>query len=114
MIESTNPADPKIMSATLTKILVWDIPARLLHWAFAASLGAALAIGLLVEKEHALFQLHMLLGIIAIFLLAVRLVLGLVGSRYSLMLTRLRREHFLMRAVHRQEHRSATRRVCRK
>ncbi len=83
MIESTNPADPKIMSATLTKILVWDIPARLLHWAFAASLGAALAIGLLVEKEHALFQLHMLLGIIAIFLLAVRLVLGLVGSRYS-------------------------------
>jgi cytochrome b len=67
----------------MTKILVWDIPARLLHWAFAASLGAALAISLLVDKERPLFQLHMLLGIVAVFLLVVRIVLGLIGSRYS-------------------------------
>jgi cytochrome b len=67
----------------MTKILVWDIPARLIHWAFAASLGAALAISLLVDKERPFFQLHMLLGIVAVFLLAVRIVLGLVGSRYS-------------------------------
>ena len=67
----------------MTKILVWDIPARLLHWAFAGSLGAALAISLLADKDRPFFQLHMLLGIVAIFLLAVRLVLGLIGSRYS-------------------------------
>jgi nucleotide-binding universal stress UspA family protein len=67
----------------MTKILVWDIPARLLHWAFAASLGAALAISWLVDKERPLFQLHMLLGIVAVFLLVVRIVLGLIGSRYS-------------------------------
>lgn len=67
----------------MTKILVWDIPARLLHWGFAASLTAALGIGLLVDDEQPLFQLHMVFGIIALFLLAVRVVLGLVGSRYS-------------------------------
>ena len=67
----------------MTKILVWDIPARLLHWAFAASLMAALAISLLVDKERPIFQLHMVLGIVAVFLLAERIVLGLVGSRYS-------------------------------
>jgi cytochrome b len=67
----------------MTKILVWDIPARLLHWAFAASLMAALAISLLVDKERPIFQLHMVLGIVAVFLLAERIVLGLVGSRYA-------------------------------
>lgn len=67
----------------MTKILVWDIPARLFHWGFAASLTAALGIGLLVDDEQPLFQLHMVFGIVALFLLAVRLVLGLVGSRYS-------------------------------
>jgi cytochrome b len=67
----------------MNKILVWDIPARLFHWAFAASLTAAIAIGFLVDDDSPLFQLHMIFGIIAMFLLAVRIVMGVVGSRYS-------------------------------
>jgi len=67
----------------MNKILVWDIPARLLHWAFAAALTVAAAIGFLVDKEQPLFQLHMLFGIIAVFMVMVRVVMGLVGSRYS-------------------------------
>jgi cytochrome b len=67
----------------MNKILVWDIPARLFHWAFAVSLTAAIAIGFLVEDEQPLFQLHMIFGIVAMFLLVVRLVMGVVGSRYS-------------------------------
>lgn len=67
----------------MTKILVWDIPARLCHWGFAASLTAAIGIGLLVDHKQPLFQLHMVFGIVALFLLAVRVGLGLVGSRYS-------------------------------
>lgn len=67
----------------MTKILVWDIPARLFHWAFAASLTAAMGIGFLVDDEQPLFQLHMLFGIVALFMLVVRVVMGLVGSRYS-------------------------------
>jgi cytochrome b len=67
----------------MTKILVWDIPARLFHWAFSASLAAAMAFGFLVDKKQPLFQWRMLLGIVALALLVVRVVLGIVGSRYS-------------------------------
>ncbi|MCF7818969.1 MAG: cytochrome b/b6 domain-containing protein [Kiritimatiellales bacterium] len=67
----------------MSKILVWDIPSRIFHWAFAGSLTAAMAIGFLVDDEQPLFQLHMLFGIVALFLLVVRLVMGVVGSRYS-------------------------------
>jgi cytochrome b len=67
----------------MNKILVWDIPTRLFHWAFAASLTAAIAIGFLVDDDRPIFQLHMLFGIVGLFLLAVRVVMGFVGSRYS-------------------------------
>lgn len=67
----------------MNKILVWDIPSRLFHWAFAATLTAAIAIGFLVDDDEPLFQLHMIFGIVAMFLLVVRIVMGVVGSRYS-------------------------------
>ncbi len=67
----------------MTRILVWDFPARLFHWVFAGSLTAAIGIGFLVDKEQPLFQLHMVFGVVAPFLLAGRVVLGLVGARYS-------------------------------
>ena len=67
----------------MNKILVWDLPARLFHWAFAASLTAAISIGFLVDDDAPLFQFHMLFGIVALFLLGLRLILGVVGSRYS-------------------------------
>lgn len=74
--------DHLLPNPTMNKILVWDIPARLFHWAFAASLTAAIGMGFLVDDESPLFQFHMLFGIIALFLLVVRLVMGFVGSRY--------------------------------
>ena len=67
----------------MSKILVWDLPVRLFHWTFAGSLSGALAIGFLVDDDSPLFQLHMLLGLVAAFALAGRLVLGVVGSRYN-------------------------------
>lgn len=67
----------------MSKILIWDIPNRFFHWAFAGSITAAIAIGFLVDDEKPLFQLHMLFGIVAMFLLVLRLVMGVVGSRYS-------------------------------
>lgn len=67
----------------MNKILVWDIPARLVHWSFAAALSIATVIGFLVDKKQPLFQLHMIFGIIAVFLLVIRVAMGLLGSRYS-------------------------------
>ena len=67
----------------MNRILVWDVPSRLFHWSFAVSLTAAIAIGFLVEHEQSLFQLHMLFGIVAVFLGIVRFAMGFAGSRYS-------------------------------
>ncbi len=67
----------------MSKILVWDIPARLIHWGFAASLAAALGFAFLADDDSSFFQLHMIFGIVALFLLILRLVIGFAGSRYS-------------------------------
>ena len=69
--------------ATMDKILVWDIPSRIIHWVFAGSLSAALAIAFLADDEQPIFKLHMVLGIVAAFALAIRVLIGVTGSRYS-------------------------------
>ena len=65
------------------RILVWDLPTRVLHWALAASVGAALVIGFLADDDDPVFRYHMLFGIVALFLVALRVLWGLVGSRHS-------------------------------
>lgn len=64
-------------------ILVWDLPLRFFHWGFAVTLTAALVLGFGAEEHSALFRWHMLSGLAAGFFLVLRLVLALVGSRYS-------------------------------
>ncbi len=64
-------------------ILVWDLPLRFFHWGFAVTLTAALVLGLGADEHSALFRWHMLSGLAAGCFLVLRLVLGLVGSRYS-------------------------------
>ncbi|MCB1071015.1 MAG: cytochrome b/b6 domain-containing protein [Kiritimatiellae bacterium] len=65
----------------MNKIKVWDLPIRIFHWAFALSLTGALAIAFLVDDDSPLFHLHKLLGLTAGFLLIIRVVLGLIGSK---------------------------------
>jgi cytochrome b len=67
----------------MKKIIVWDLPIRLFHWAFAGSLTVSLAIGFLADDDSLVFQYHMLFGLIAAFTLIVRLILGIVGSRHN-------------------------------
>jgi cytochrome b len=67
----------------MKSILVYEFSLRLFHWAFAASITASLILALAVDEHSALFRWHMIFGIVAGFLLLLRLVLGLVGSRYS-------------------------------
>jgi cytochrome b len=57
----------------MNRILVWDWPVRVLHWAFDGSLTAALVIGFGVDDEHPLFTYHMLLRIVAGFILILRI-----------------------------------------
>ena len=65
----------------MNKILIWDLPARFFHWAFAVTLTLAFILGLTGEHGGQFFQYHKLLGLVAVFLLVCRIILGLVGSR---------------------------------
>jgi len=65
------------------RILVWDIPTRVFHWLLTLTLIAALSIALAVDDDSVDFQLHMLLGLIAAFSVILRLLWGIVGSRYA-------------------------------
>ncbi|MEI6053250.1 MAG: cytochrome b/b6 domain-containing protein [Opitutaceae bacterium] len=66
----------------MPKVLIWDLPTRIFHWALAASIGATFVFAYGFDKHGRLFQWHMLAGLIAAFLLVVRLGLGFAGSRY--------------------------------
>lgn len=67
----------------MNTILIWDIPIRLLHWAFALLIAASMGIGFLVDDEDPLFQTHMVFGIVALFLLVIRIILGFAGSNHA-------------------------------
>jgi cytochrome b len=64
-------------------ILVWDLPTRLFHWTLAGSFLGAYAIAVSSDDDGALFVAHMLLGAVAAFAVTLRLLWGLVGSRYA-------------------------------
>ncbi|WP_167523470.1 cytochrome b/b6 domain-containing protein [Bradyrhizobium sacchari] len=77
------PAD-RTVSRT---VAVWDLPLRLWHWAFAASILAAWFTPTVYDR------VHRIVGYTVLGLLAFRLVWGFWGSRYSrfrLMSVRLR------------------------
>lgn len=67
----------------MNRILVWDIPTRVFHWLLTLTLFAALSLALVVDDDSIDFQLHMLLGLIAAFVVMLRLFWGFVGSRYA-------------------------------
>jgi cytochrome b len=64
-------------------ILVWDLPVRFLHWALTILVFAALGSAMAGERDGSLFQIHILLGIIAIVVVVLRLIWGIIGSSYA-------------------------------
>ena len=67
----------------MRQILVYDLPTRLFHWLFAGFFITAFAIANLVDDESARFSLHMLAGLGMVFVVALRLVWSLVGTRHA-------------------------------
>lgn len=64
-------------------ILVWDVPTRVFHWLYAAGFTGAAVIALVLGEDGALFPYHAILGLTIAALVAMRLVWGLVGTRYA-------------------------------
>ena len=63
--------------------LVYDLPLRLFHWVFAALFVVAFLIAKTVDDESTIFSYHMLAGLLLGFVVILRLVWGLVGTKYS-------------------------------
>lgn len=67
----------------MRQALIWDLPTRLFHWLFAATFAGAFGIAVLLDDDSPTFGLHMVLGLIMVFMVAVRVVWGVAGSRYA-------------------------------
>lgn len=64
----------------MRRILVWDLPTRLFHWALVLTVFLAWFTGEVLESS---MELHQWLGIAMVGLIGFRLSWGLVGSRYA-------------------------------
>ncbi len=67
----------------MKKILVWEVATRVFHWAFAAAVILSLGIALTTDDDSVRFHSHMLFGLVAAFLVVLRVVMGFVGARYT-------------------------------
>jgi cytochrome b len=64
-------------------ILVFDAPLRLLHWMLVAHFLAALLIATLAGEKSVAFAIHALLGMVLMLLVVLRLVWGVIGTRWA-------------------------------
>jgi cytochrome b len=67
----------------MRQVLVYDLPTRLFHWLFAGFFITAFAIANLVDDDSARFSLHMLAGLGMVFVVVLRLVWSLIGTRHA-------------------------------
>ncbi len=67
----------------MNRILVWDLPTRLFHWLLAATFAGAAGIALLADDDGPVFRIHMLLGLMAAFMVVLRVIWGFAGTRYA-------------------------------
>ena len=67
----------------MRQVLVYDFPTRVFHWLFAGFFITAFAISNLVDDESARFSLHMLAGMGMVFVVILRIIWSLVGTRHA-------------------------------
>lgn len=67
----------------MSRVLIWDLPTRLFHWLLAAGFSIAAVIALLLGDDSSLFPYHSIIGLTLAIMVALRLVWGLVGTRFA-------------------------------
>lgn len=64
---------------TKSRILVWDAPTRVFHWALALSFTGAF----ITAESERFRDVHVVLGYTVLGLIAFRLIWGVLGTRYA-------------------------------
>lgn len=67
----------------MKKTKVYDLPTRLFHWLFAGLFLGAFFIAKVIDDDSPSYSYHMLLGLVLVGVVGLRMVWGLVGSRYA-------------------------------
>lgn len=67
----------------MLKQQIYDLPTRIFHWTFAALFVTAFMIAKTVDDDNPVFSYHMLAGLMLGSLVTLRLIWGVVGSRYA-------------------------------
>lgn len=67
----------------MKRLLVWDLPVRLFHVVLTVLVVVAFAIAQVVDDDSPVYSAHMLLGLLAGFIVVLRLAWGLVGTRHA-------------------------------
>jgi cytochrome b len=63
--------------------LVYDLPTRLFHWLFAGTFLAAFSIAKTADEDSVWFNYHSLAGLTLAFLVALRILWGLIGTKHA-------------------------------
>ena len=67
----------------MKRVLIWDVPVRVLHLVFAAATTAALCLGLGLDDEHPWFGYHAWAAMLAAGALVLRVAWGFAGPRHA-------------------------------
>lgn len=62
---------------------IYDLPTRVFHWLFALLFILAFSIGSTVDDDSSAFSYHMIAGIVLCLIVILRLVWGIIGSKYA-------------------------------
>lgn len=67
----------------MNRVRAYDLPLRIFHWLFVLTFLTSFTIGKFVDDESAIYAYHMLSGILMSFMVALRIIWGLSGSKTS-------------------------------
>jgi cytochrome b len=67
----------------MRKQLIYDLPTRIFHWAFAGLFVFAFFIAKTVDDENPVFSYHMLAGLMLGGLVTLRIIWGFFGTKYA-------------------------------
>lgn len=67
----------------MKKLLAFDLPTRLFHWTFVFLFASAFFIAKTIDSDSLNFSYHMLLGMTLSLAVVLRIIWGLIGSRYA-------------------------------